>query len=253
MMSPLYLIDDESELPPSHYALTEPDGLIAVSKTVTAPLIWRAYHHGYYPCSPVDEELTLWWTPSERMVLRPDELHYSKNFKKQLKRIIREDHSPQASTKITINHCFKNVITACATVQRNQAFDGNWISDEIIAAYTTLHKEGLAHSFEIWQDGELIGGLYGVKIGRIFCGESMFSKQSQASRIAFSYAVNFLAAHGIELIDCQQDSNYLRSLGATLISRSDYAYYLHTLSYEPVPSDWHTGRISFDGHYCRYD
>lgn len=250
MMTPLYLIDDESDLPPSHHALDDPDGLIAVSKTVTADLIWRAYHQGYYPCSPVDEELTLWWAPSQRMVLFPDNLHISKNFKKLLKRITFNDTNPKATLQITINHCFEEVIRACATVQRNQEFDGNWISEDIIAAYTSLHQQGLAHSFEAWQEGELIGGLYGVKIGRIFCGESMFSKQSQASRIAFSYAVNFLANQGIMLIDCQQDSVYLRSLGATLIPRDEYEYCLQILSPNTVmPRAWPAGRIAYDGHY----
>lgn len=249
-MTPLYLIDDESALPPSHHALEEPDGLIAVSNTVTANLVWRAYHHGYYPCSPVDEEFTLWWAPSERMVLFPQNLHISKNFKKLLKRIIADESNPDARLQVTTNYCFEEVIRACATVQRNQAFDGNWISEDVITAYTALHQQGHAHSFEAWQDGELIGGLYGVRIGRIFCGESMFSKQSQASRIAFSHAVNFLANQGIMLIDCQQDSDYLRSLGATLIPRGEYEFYIHTLSYgATTATPWLAGRIAYHGHY----
>jgi leucyl/phenylalanyl-tRNA--protein transferase len=250
-MTTLFLIDEQSELPPSRYALLDPDGLIAVSHAVTAKLIWRAYHQGYYPCSPVDEELTLWWAPAERMVLKPSELHISKNFKKRLKQIIREEHAPNARLQVTINHCFEDVIRACATVQRSQEFDGNWISEEIITAYTELHQQGLAHSFETWQDGKLVGGLYGVSIGQIFCGESMFSKVSQASRIAFSHAVNFLAKQGVKLIDCQQDSDYLRSLGATLIPRADYEYYLHTLSHEVGTSLWPSGRLSFNGHYLK--
>lgn len=248
-MTPLYLIDDESELPPSRYALDDPDGLIAVSHAVTAKLVWRAYHHGYYPCSPVGEELSLWWTPAERMVLLTDNLHISTNFKKLLKRIIRTEDQPQASVQVTTNRCFEEVIRACATAQRNQEFDGNWISEEVISVYTELHQQGLAHSFETWQDGELVGGLYGVKMGQIFCGESMFSKQSHASRIAFSHAVNFLLNQGIKLIDCQQDSEYLRSLGASLIPRVDYEYCLQTLSYEAIPRSWPEGRISFSGQY----
>ncbi len=253
-MTPLYLIDDESELPPSNHALIEPDGLIAVSESVTANLVWRAYHHGYYPCSPVDEELTLWWTPSERMVLFPDNLHISKNIKKRLKRIIANESDPNTSLQITTNHCFEEVISSCATAQRTQEFDGNWISDDVIAAYSALHQQGLAHSFETWQDGKLIGGLYGVKIGRIFCGESMFSKQPQASRIAFIHAVNFLINQGIMLIDCQQDSDYLRSLGANVIPRSEYELCLQTLGHEIVaPTAWPAGRIAYAGYYLNYD
>lgn len=250
-MTPLYLIDDDSELPPSDLAQDDPDGLIAVSQKVTAKLIWRAYHRGYYPCSPVGEELTLWWAPSERMVLLPENLHISKNFKKVLKRIIREESDPTARIQITINHAFEEVIRACATVPRQQEFDGAWISEEIIDAYTELHHQGLAHSFEIQQDGELIGGLYGVRMGQIFCGESMFSTQSQASRIAFSYAVKFLANQGIQIIDCQQDSSYLRSLGATLIPRKTYEFYLHQLSHTMPLSAWPSGRLSFSGQYLQ--
>lgn len=246
-MTPLYLIDELSELPPSRFALTDPDGLIAVSETVTAKLVWRSYHEGYYPCSPLGESLTLWWAPTERMVLRPQDLHISKNFRKLLKRIIREENNPDASVQITVNQCFEQVIKACAEVPRRQAFDGAWISEEIIEAYTELHRQGMAHSFETWQGGNLVGGLYGVRIGQIFCGESMFSIQPQASRIAFSHAVKFLVNQGIQLIDCQQDSNYLRSLGATLIPREDYEFYLYQLSRESATEHWPAARISFDG------
>lgn len=249
-MTPLYLIDEYSEFPPSHFALDEPEGLIAVSNSVTALLVWRAYHQGYYPCSPIGEELNLWWAPAERMVLIPQDLHISKNFNKLLKRIIRDENKANAAIQVTINRCFESVIRACAEVPRRQDFDGSWISEEIIAAYTELHKQGHAHSFETWQDGELVGGLYGVRVGQIFCGESMFSAQSQASRIAFSHAVNFLAAQGIKLIDCQQDSNYLRSLGAKLIPRSDYELYLYQLAHQALVNEtWPTGRISFSGQY----
>lgn len=250
-MTPLYLIDEHCDLPPSHYALDDPDGLIAVSQSVTAKLIWRAYHQGYYPCSPIDEKLTLWWAPRERMVLIPHKLHISKNFNKLLKRIIREEDNPLVSIQITTNYCFEKVIRACAEVPRRQEFDGAWISEEIIEAYTELHKQGIAHSFETWQDGKLVGGLYGVRLGQIFCGESMFSTESQASRIAFSHAVNFLSNQGIKLIDCQQDSQYLRSLGATLIPRGDYEFYLHQLSHQSQTEAWPAGRISFNGHYIQ--
>lgn len=248
-MESLYLIDERSELPPSYYALDDPDGLIAVSTEVSAPLIWRAYHYGYYPCSPVDDDYTLWWTPAERMVLFTDELHISKNFKKQLKRISREDDNPEASIQVTINKCFDEVIRACAYINRKQEWDGSWISEDIIDAYSTLHKQGLAHSFETWADGELVGGLYGVKLGRIFCGESMFSRQSQASRIAFSYAVQFLRQQGVALIDCQQESTYLSSLGARLIPRIEYEFCLQNLAFDPQVIPFPAGRIAFDGHY----
>ncbi|WP_239660497.1 leucyl/phenylalanyl-tRNA--protein transferase [Oligella urethralis] len=251
MMAPLYLIDEYSDLPPSHFALSDPEGLIAVSQTVSARLVWRAYHQGYYPCSPIGEELTLWWAPAERLVLIPHELHLSKNFKKRLKAIRREEQHAYAAIQVTVNQCFEEVIQACAAIPRQQDFDGGWISDEIIEAFSELHRHGMAHSFETWQDGELIGGLYGVSLGQIFCGESMFSKLSQASRIAFSHAVPFLAQQGIRLIDCQQDSEYLRSFGATLIPRADYEFYLQQLAYAAAPVHWPSGRISLDGQYIR--
>lgn len=248
-MSPLYLIDEDSDLPPSSLALSDPEGLIAVSQNVTAKLVWRAYHHGYYPCSPLEEELTLWWAPAERMVLKPQDLHLSKNFIKQLKRIIREEDNPFAPIQVTVNQCFEEVIQACANVPRRQDYDGSWISEEIIEAYSELHRRGLAHSFETWHEGKLIGGLYGVSLGQIFCGESMFSRVPQASRIAFSHAVNFLLQQGIKLIDCQQDSEYLRSFGAILMPREEYEFYLQQLAFESGPVFWPSGRISFDGHY----
>ena len=188
--------------------LAEPDGLLAVEGDLSTPRLLLAYQSGIFPWYS-DETPILWYSPHERFVLFPDELKISGSMKKLLRK------NP---FQITINTCFEEVITACSTVER-EGQEGTWITNDMKAAYIKLHNEGHAHSIEIWQQDQLVGGMYGVPFGKVFCGESMFSKVSNASKAALIY----LCQSGLyDLLDCQVHTDHLESLGARMISRKDY-------------------------------
>ena len=188
--------------------LAEPDGLLAVEGDLSTPRLLLAYQSGIFPWYS-DETPILWYSPHERFVLFPDELKISGSMKKLLRK------NP---FQITINTCFEEVITACSTVER-EGQDGTWITDDMKAGYIKLHNEGHAHSIEIWQQDQLVGGMYGVPVGKVFCGESMFSKVSNASKAALIH----LCQSGLyDLLDCQVHTDHLESLGARMISRKDY-------------------------------
>ena len=188
--------------------LAEPDGLLAIEGDLSTERLLLAYQGGIFPWYS-DETPILWYSPHERFVLFPDELKISGSMKKLLRK------NP---FKITINTCFKDIITACSIIER-EGQDGSWITNEMKSAYIKLHNEGYAHSIEVWQQDELIGGMYGVPVGKVFCGESMFSKVSNASKAALIY----LCQSGLyDLLDCQVHTDHLESLGARMISRKDY-------------------------------
>jgi leucyl/phenylalanyl-tRNA--protein transferase len=169
-----------------------------------------AYQSGIFPW--YDEDPILWYAPHERCVIYPDELIVSRSMQRYLRK------SP---FKITINTCFADVITACATVER-EGQDGTWINEDMKAAYINLHQLDYAHSIEVWQQDELVGGMYGIPVGRVFCGESMFSKVSNASKFAFIQYVKQLQLEGLVLVDCQIYTEHLESLGAQMIPREDF-------------------------------
>jgi leucyl/phenylalanyl-tRNA--protein transferase len=183
------------------------DGLLAIGGDLSEARLLLAYKKGIFPW--YDGDVPLWWCPDPRFVLFPNELKISKSMQQLLKR--------DAFT-FTVDKAFKEVITACKNVVR-QDQDGTWINNEVIDAYTALHKKGFAHSAEAWQDGQLVGGLYGIRLGKVFFGESMFSKQSNASKYAFIHYVEQLKNEGVVLIDCQVYTAHLESLGARMIDR----------------------------------
>lgn len=187
--------------------LAEPDGLLAVGGDLSTERLLLAYQSGIFPWYSDDSPI-LWYSPHERMVLFPGELKVSKSMRQVLR-----------SNKFTVttNQCFADVITACSTIYR-EGQDGTWITDEMKAAYIKLHQLGHAHSVEVWEQGNLVGGLYGVKTGNIFCGESMFSRVSNASKTAMIH----LCSMGFDMIDCQLHTNHLASMGARLIGREEY-------------------------------
>lgn len=190
------------------------NGLIAFGGDISAERLWLAYQLGIFPWFNPGEEI-LWWCFDPRFVLLPEELKVSKSMRKILK---------QGIFTITENKCFVQVMKECQLRQR-PGQDGSWISDELIESFTTLHQAGLARSVEVWQNDELVGGLYGLQVGRVFCGESMFSKVSNASKAGF---ITFVQnnAHNIDLIDCQSHTSHLESLGAKMISKHDFLTYL---------------------------
>jgi leucyl/phenylalanyl-tRNA---protein transferase len=210
---PLFALDKQLIFPPVH--LAEPDGLLAVGGDLSTARLLLAYRSGIFPW--YEGEHILWWCPNPRFVLFPDELKISKSMKTLLKR---------NAFELTINKAFTQVINNCKTISRKEQ-DGTWISDEIKSAYTHLYQIGFAQSVEVWQDGELVGGLYGVRLGKVFFGESMFSKVSNASKYAFISFVQQLKKEGVELIDCQIYTEHLESLGARMIEREDFLFRLH--------------------------
>jgi leucyl/phenylalanyl-tRNA--protein transferase len=212
---PLFALDKKLIFPPVH--LAEPDGLLAVGGDLSADRLLLAYRQGIFPW--YEGDYILWWCPDPRFVLFPDHLKISKSMKVLLKR---------DAFEFTVNKAFEEVINSCKAISRKDQA-GTWITDEVKSAYTRLHQMGYAHSCEVWQNGEIAGGLYGIRIGNVFFGESMFSKISNASKYAFISYIQFLKSEGVELIDCQVYTDHLESLGATMISRQQFISLLQEL------------------------
>ena len=191
------------------------DGVVAIGGDLNPKRILQAYKQGIFPWFESDDYL-VWWSPDPRMVLFPEKLKISKSTKK----ILKDD-----CFKVTFNQSFDEVVDCCAKVKRFGQ-NGTWITDGLKKAYNLLHKEGHAFSVEVWKDFELVGGLYGIDLGDIFCGESMFSKENNASKIGFIHLIKELNKNGYKLIDCQVPSAHLKSLGAEEISRKQFLNYL---------------------------
>jgi len=191
------------------------DGVVAIGGDLDPKRILKAYKQGIFPWFENDDYL-VWWSPDPRMVLFPKKLKISKSTKK----ILKDDYF-----KVTFNQSFDEVVDCCAKVKRFGQ-NGTWITDGLKKAYNLLHKEGHAFSVEVWKDFELVGGLYGIDLGDIFCGESMFSKENNASKIGFIHLIKELSKNGYKLIDCQVPSAHLKSLGAEEISREQFLNYL---------------------------
>ena len=191
--------------------LAEADGLLAIGGDLSPERLIKAYKMGIFPWYNQDEEI-LWWSPDPRFVLFPKELKVSKSMEKLLK---------NERFHVTFNTAFDKVINACKNRLRKDQ-DGTWITDEMEAAYIKLHQEGYAQSVEVWEGKVLVGGLYGIRIDAIFFGESMFSQVSNASKYGFIVWVNKLEKEGVKLIDCQQETDHLASLGARNIKRIEF-------------------------------
>lgn len=200
------LNSNELWFPPATDALE--DGLLALGGDLSVDRLLLAYRNGIFPW--YDDDVPMWWCPDPRFVLYPDELKVSKSMKQVLKR---------GGFEFLVNTAFDKVIANCKAVAR-AGQDGTWITDDVEAAYNTMHKLGYAHSAEAWQDGKLVGGLYGIRLGNIFFGESMFSHMSNASKYAFIKYVEILKSEGVVLIDCQVYTEHLESLGARMIPRT---------------------------------
>ncbi len=202
---PVYSLDKNLWFPPVEEAME--DGLLAMGGDMSVDRLLLAYKHGIFPW--YDGEVPLWWSPDPRFVLFPEELKVSKSMETIIKK--RNFH-------FTTNKAFAEVISFCKALER-KGQDGTWITDELELSFIELHKLGIAHSAETWLDGKLVGGLYGIRMGKLFFGESMFSKHSNASKFAFISYVRELQKQGVHLIDCQVYTEHLESLGARMISR----------------------------------
>ncbi len=211
MREPVWLTRDDLRFPDPELALKEPNGLLAIGGDLSQQRLLAAYRMGIFPWYEADQPI-LWWSPDPRMVLYPDELHISRSLGKAIKK------KPYT---LSINQNFPAVIKACAE-QRGKNRDGTWISPAMQTAYHNLYLAGWAHSIEVWQQEQLVGGLYGIALGGVFFGESMFSIKANASKIAFVYLVERLHDKGYTLIDCQVSSEHLASLGAREIKREKF-------------------------------
>lgn len=196
--------------PPPSEALTEPNGLLAAGGDLTPERLLAAYTQGIFPWYQ-DGQPILWWSPDPRAVLTPDELKVSRSLRRSV---------AKRGFEFRVDTEFEAVLAACAAPRNYGA--GTWITDEMAAAYANMHRLGWAHSFETWHDGRLAGGLYGVAIGRVFFGESMFTRVRDASKVALVHAVAYLRERGFELIDCQVASAHTLSLGAKEIPRAAF-------------------------------
>jgi leucyl/phenylalanyl-tRNA---protein transferase len=205
---PLFALDKELIFPAVH--LAEPDGLLAFGGDLSEERLLLAYRSGIFPW--YEGEDILWWSPDPRFVLFPAELKISKSMKQLLKK---------NTFEFTINKAFNEVINSCKIINRNNQ-QSTWITDEIKISYNHLHKKGYAHSAEVWLNNELVGGLYGIRLGKIFFGESMFSKINNASKYAFIKYIHQLQSEDVQLIDCQVYTEHLESLGARMIDRKDF-------------------------------
>lgn len=214
MSAPYLLNKNKTDFPDVKLALREPDGLLAVGGDLSVERLVYAYAHGIFPWYSEGQPI-LWWSPDPRMVLFPDEIKISRSLAKKIR---------QQSFKITFDNNFIDVISACSKPRLEKGVEQNetWILDEMIDAYVKLHEAGYAHSVECWQGNQLVGGLYGVAIGNVFFGESMFSRVSNASKVAFVFLCKQLEKWGYKLIDCQVYTAHLESLGAKMISRKKF-------------------------------
>lgn len=196
--------------PDTHHAMTEPDGLLAIGGCLSSERIINAYQHGIFPWYGPSEPI-LWWSPNPRLVLFPDKIKISRTLRKTINRNI---------FKTTIDTAFTQVIEACSSPRDHES--STWITPEMKEAYNHLHQQGVAHSIETWHQNELVGGLYGLAIGQVFFGESMFHRKTDASKVAFVHLVRNLQNWQYQLVDCQVRTEHLISLGAEEICRSEF-------------------------------
>ena len=209
----MYHLSEELRFPSPHLATKE--GIVAVGGDLRPERVLLAYRSGIFPWFEQDEFL-IWWSPEPRMVLFPDELRISKSMRSLLRKHPYE---------ITFNKAFNQVVQSCAGVKRFGQ-TGTWITPGLMEVYGVLHEQGHAHSVEVWDGAKLVGGLYGIDIGDVFCGESMFSKASNSSKLALIYLTRELKKNKYKLIDCQVPTAHLASMGAAPISRKEFLTYL---------------------------
>lgn len=225
----VFLSNDNNTFPNPETALTEPDGLLAVGGDLSQQRLLNAYRNGIFPWFNEGEPI-LWWSPSERAVLEPSQVHISRSLNKFLRK---------KPFTIKVNTCFEDVILAC---QQTRQTTGTWITDDMIAAYCELNKHKLAHSVEVFDDDILVGGLYGVMPSAVFCGESMFHTKDNASKVAFWALCKYLSRANCPLIDCQLENPYLKTFSVKTVSRAAYLAKLKHVTDIKMPKElWHSG------------
>ena len=221
-----WLTEDPTLWPDPAYAMNEPNGLLAAGGDLSPDRLLNAYCLGIFPWFSEGEPI-LWWSPTPRAIVIPNEYKPSKSLKKLHRKGIYD---------LKINQAFESVIRHCASSRGEQV--GTWITEEMIEAYVRLHQMGWAHSFETWRDGQLVGGLYGLAIGKSFFGESMFSLESNTSKLAFWHLCEHLTANDFILLDCQVVNGHLLALGANELERHPFQLLLQQAVASPTPSSW---------------
>ena len=230
-------LEVDTPFPDVSHALTEADGapgLLAAGADLSPQRLLNAYQNGIFPWFSAHQPI-LWWSTDPRMVLHTAEFRISDSLRKTLKKV---DQSMLTGGpwQVRFDTDFRSVIRACAAPREQSS--GTWISDDIVEGYCQLHALGYAHSSELWRDDQLVGGAYGICIGHMFYGESMFARVTDASKIALAYLVEFLRAHEVELIDCQQETNHLASLGARSMTRKDFISHMKAAIARPAIDNW---------------
>jgi leucyl/phenylalanyl-tRNA---protein transferase len=220
-------LESGDPFPPVEEALQDPNGLLAAGDELTTPRLLQAYERGIFPWFGEGDPV-LWWSPDPRMVLATDAMRVSRSLRKTIR---------AGRFRVTADTAFPSVMAACAEPRPDQ--DGTWITPAVFDAYCTLARIGIAHSIEAWDADTLVGGLYGVALGRMFFGESMFARRSDASKVALAHLVRQLRRWGFPLIDCQMSTSHLASLGARTISRADFLSVVrHSVAEPPVAGPW---------------
>lgn len=223
------------KFPDPELALDDPDGLLAVGGDLSSERLINAYQHAIFPWFS-DADPILWWSPAERAIIEPQQVHISKSMSKFIRRM---------PYTVTVNHAFHEVINACSLPRKTQA--ETWITTDIQAAYQNLHHLGFAHSIEVWNQHTLVGGLYGVNIGGIFCGESMFHQQTNASKIAFIALCQHFSSFDGQLIDCQMVTPHLQSLGVKANTRTHFLKQLQRYKNNPIAKRcWQKQHLNFN-------
>ncbi|MGX9459646.1 leucyl/phenylalanyl-tRNA--protein transferase [Shewanella sp. A14] len=231
-MNTLSYLNQSIGFPPPEHALTEPNGLLAIGGDLQPARLLQAYYQGIFPWFNTNDPI-LWWSPDPRAVFMPTHHFGSKSLVKFLKK---------SSWRFTINHAFLDVVAGCAQPRGTQ--DGTWITAEIQMAYYELHLQGHAHSLEVWDGEQLVGGLYGIPVGSVFCGESMFHRQTNASKAAFAILNQHLSKHHFQLIDAQVMNPHLASLGAKALPRREFLSILHRNRDQQISASmWHKQEV----------
>ncbi len=227
MLSPYVLHPDSLEFPNPELALSQPDGLLAIGGDLCSQRLMEAYRVGIFPWYQNGDPIC-WWSPDPRMVIFTDMLRITRSLHKKLRK---------GDYRVSFDLCCVEVIEQCAAPRKDS--NDTWITAEMQAAYADLHSQGVVHSVEVWMDGELAGGLYGVSLGTLFFGESMFSRRTDASKIALVHLAGQLRLWGFPLIDCQVANEHLRSLGGINMSRRTFQRYLRRYGQgSPLPAPW---------------
>jgi leucyl/phenylalanyl-tRNA--protein transferase len=238
-------LESDTPFPPVEQALAEPEGLLAAGADLSIGRLTLAYSNGIFPWYAPGEPI-LWWSPDPRMVLACEDFAPSHSLRKLLRKIAREESGAQPRVQVRVDTAFERVLAACAGQRPGPP--GTWITPAMRQAYLAWHVAGRVHSIETWIDGELAGGLYGVSLGRMFFGESMFSLVTDASKIALAYLIVFLRRFDVAWVDCQQQTSHLASLGAAPVSRAQFVRHVRNTVHQ-ADIVWRAGRLDSRGEY----